>query len=35
MSMIGLIGILAICGGGLLVVVGVAVVYYLMTEREK
>jgi hypothetical protein len=35
MASIGLIALVVICGGGLLVVVGVAVAYYLITDREK
>ena len=35
MATMGLLALVVICGGGLLVVVGVAVAYYLMTERDK
>lgn len=32
---LGLLALIVICGGGLLVVVGLAVAYYLMTQRDK
>ena len=35
MASMGIVALVVICGGGLLVVVGVAVAYYLITEREK
>lgn len=35
MSAIGLVGLAVLCLGGLLVVAGIAVVYFFFMEREK